>query len=129
MKFLIPPPLVLPPPPDLSYITNRTDLSVDEKIQMIIKKHSGAPIPFEESQIIEYCNKFMAQYSDYEDEDSEEDSEEEAEEEKGKKVLGDEKEPGTVKRAPQAPLEGEPVCKTPRATPPQGEHNSKSPVV
>ncbi|EEC68298.1 hypothetical protein OsI_36366 [Oryza sativa Indica Group] len=77
-------------------------------------KHSGAPIPFEESQILEYYKKFLAQYSDYEDEDSEEG-------EKGKK-----NEPGIVKRPPEAaPLEGEHECKMARTAPPQGgEHNS-----
>lgn len=41
-------------------------------------------------------------------------------------VLGDEKEPGIVKRPPEAaPLEGEHECKMARTAPPQGgEHNS-----
>nr|ABA94076.1 hypothetical protein LOC_Os11g32990 [Oryza sativa Japonica Group] len=97
MKFLIPPPLVRPPPPDLSYI-NRSYRSVRRRedrddnlsgdfLLAVLQKHSGAPIPFEESQILEYYKKFLAQYSDYEDEDSEEDSDEEDSEEgeKGKK--------------------------------------------
>uniref|UniRef100_A0A0E0R9C1 Uncharacterized protein n=1 Tax=Oryza rufipogon TaxID=4529 RepID=A0A0E0R9C1_ORYRU len=87
MKFLIPPPLVRPPPPDLSYI-NRSYRSVRRREDRD-DNLSGAPIPFEESQILEYYKKFLAQYSDYEDEDSEEDSDEEDSEEgeKGKKNI------------------------------------------
>uniref|UniRef100_A0A0D9XSP5 Uncharacterized protein n=1 Tax=Leersia perrieri TaxID=77586 RepID=A0A0D9XSP5_9ORYZ len=144
MKFLMPPLPRAPPTPDLSYITDRTDLSVDQKIEMIIMNHNTTPLPFDEETIIRYFKKYLAQRwkEDEEegivlDEDDEEDVLEELrlDEEQGvnKVVLGDEKDPeGTVKRPPQeeAPLEGEPVCKMPRAaSPPQGEHNSKSPMV
>uniref|UniRef100_A0A0D9WHH9 Uncharacterized protein n=1 Tax=Leersia perrieri TaxID=77586 RepID=A0A0D9WHH9_9ORYZ len=102
---------------------------------MAFEKHGPVPVPFDSSYIRRYFDKFKTRAEEDEDEDEvddvdeddsesedEDDEKSEDEKEKGNKVvLGDEKEPiGTVKRPPQeAPIEGEAICKVPRAVPPQ----------
>lgn len=71
------------------------------------------------------------------DGEEEEDEDDNEEEDEAKKVMGDKKEePGTANRPPQAaPLEGEPVCKTPRIGEEpsrqsgEAQKNPKSPLV
>ncbi|XP_062234218.1 uncharacterized protein LOC133931367 [Phragmites australis] len=121
MKILRPPPPILSGP-DLSYILDRTDLSVDEKIDMVLEEHGPVVLPFDGSHFEKRWEGFKDEFMDSEDEDEDDDEDKEAEQEIGK-VLGDEKEPGIVKRPSQAPLEGEPVCKCQ-----EQHHKEKNPL-